>query len=402
MNQSLALLGRQPSLGLAELESLYGSQSLHPVGRQAVLIDIDPNDIAFNRLGGTIKLAKVLTRLETSDWRKVVQHIVRTLPEHLDYIPDGKIRLGLSVDGLQVSHKDLQRSGLEIKKVIKQAGRSVRLVPNTDHILNSAQTLHNQLTGPTGLEFLIARDRESTILTQVTHVQDITAYAARDQQRPKRDARVGMLPPKLAQIIVNLATGTGGLKTEDRELKTNSVPVLDPFCGTGVILQEALLMGYSAYGSDLEPRMIEYTNENLRWLEETRHIHVDGATEVADATNHNWQEIPFGAVAAETYLGRPFSSEPDATTLQRVMSDVHVIHKKFLQNLATQTKPGFRICLAVPAWITRSGVKHLKTLDSLEELGYNRLSFVHADNQDLLYFRKDQIVARELLVLTRK
>ena len=244
------------------------------------------------------------------------------------------------------------------------------------------------------------RARGSTLLTQVTHVQDITAYAARDQQRPKRDARVGMLPPKLAQIIVNLATG--GLKTEDRGPNMNSVTVLDPFCGTGVILQEALLMGYSAYGSDLEPRMIEYTNENLRWLEETRDIHVDGATEVADATNHNWREIPFGAVAGETYLGRPFSSEPNPATLQQVMSDVHVIHKKFLQNLATQTKPGFRLCLAVPAWMTRGGVKHLKTLDSLEELGYNRLSFVHADNQDLLYYRKDQIVARELLVLTRK
>ncbi len=400
MNQSLALLGRQPALGIAELESLYGSSVLHPVGRQAVLIDASPNDIAFKRLGGTIKLAKVLTRLETSDWRKIVQYIVRSLPEHLAHIPEGKIRLGLSVDGLQVSHKDLQRSGLEIKKVIKQAGRSVRLVPNTDHILNSAQTLHNQLTGPTGLEFLIVRDREATLLTQVTHVQDITSYAARDQQRPKRDARVGMLPPKLAQIIVNLAAG--GLKTEDRGPNMNSVTVLDPFCGTGVILQEALLMGYSAYGSDLEPRMIEYTNENLRWLEETRNIHVDGATEVADATNHNWQEKPFGTLAAETYLGRPFSSEPDPATLQQVMSDVHVIHKKFLQNLASQTQPGFRLCLAVPAWITRSGVKHLKTLDSLEELGYNRLSFVHADNQDLIYYRKDQIVARELLVLTRK
>lgn len=384
MNQSLALLGRQPALGIAELESLYGSSALHPIGRQAVVIDMAPNDIAFNRLGGTIKLAKVLTRLETADWRKIVQYIVRTLPEHLDYIPEGKIRLGLSVDGLQVSHKDLQRSGLEIKKVIKQAGRSVRLVPNTDHILNSAQTLHNQLTGPTGLEFLIVRDRETTLLTQVTHVQDISAYAARDQKRPKRDARVGMLPPKLAQIIVNLANpGEGEI-------------VLDPFCGTGVILQEALLMGRYAYGTDLEPRMIEYTQENLKWLV--------GPTEqklaVGDATNTTWES--FDVIAAETYLGRPFSSEPDAATLQQVMSDVHVIHKKFLQNLAGQTKPGFRACLAVPAWITRGGVKHLKTLDSLEELGYNRLSFVHADNQDLLYFRKDQVVARELLVLTRK
>jgi tRNA G10 N-methylase Trm11 len=388
MQQSLVLLGRQPALGIAELESLYGADALHIVGRQTAIIDLAPQDIQFSRLGGSIKLAKVLTRLETNDWRKIVQYITRTLPDHLQYIPEGKIRLGLSVDGLQVSHKDLQRSGLEIKKVIKQAGRSVRLVPNTEHILNSAQTLHNQLTGPTGLEFLIVRDRESTLLTQVINVQDINAYAARDQQRPKRDARVGMLPPKLAQIIINLA--------KPSEAET----VLDPFCGTGVILQEALLMQYGVYGTDLEPRMIEFSKENLDWL-------ASGDTQLnpyklseGDATDFQWET--FDVVAAETYLGRPFSSEPDAQTLQQVMSDVNLIHKKFLQNLARQTSPGFRGCLAVPAWITRSGIKHLNLLDSLESLGYNRVSFVHADNQDLLYYRKDQIVARELLVLTRK
>ena len=44
--------------------------------------------------------------------------------------------------------------------------------------------------------------------------------------------------------------------------------LLDPFCGTGVVLQEALLMGYDVYGTDLEPRMIDYSGANLDWLSE--------------------------------------------------------------------------------------------------------------------------------------
>jgi hypothetical protein len=35
----------------------------------------------------------------------------------------------------------------------------------------------------------------------------------------------------------------------------------------------------------------------------------------------------------------------------------------------------------------------------LADLGYERVQFAHVKNEDLLYYREDQIVARELLVL---
>jgi DNA-binding sugar fermentation-stimulating protein len=60
------------------------------------------------------------------------------------------------------------------------------------------------------------------------------------------------------------------------------------------------------------------------------------------------------------------------------------------------------MCIAVPAWKTERGFKHLPSLDSLEELGYTRLSFVHAKSDDLLYYRENQVVARELVTLIRK
>jgi tRNA (guanine10-N2)-dimethyltransferase len=265
-------------------------------------------------------------------------------------------------------------------------------VPNKETELSSAQVLHNHLAEtPLGMELVLVRDGDSTWLAQTFAVQDINAYAARDQRRPKRDARVGMLPPKLAQIIINLAVGQSPATSHQ------SPVVLDPFCGTGVVLQEALLMGYKAYGTDLEPRMIEYSEENLKWLR----LNI-GPWKLAegDATNFQWEQ--FDTVACETYLGRPFSGPPRPETLREVMQDVDTIHRKFLKNLASQTRPGFRACLAVPAWRTKSGFKRLKTLDSLEELGYTRVSFAHAGNEESLYHRPDQIVARELVVLTRK
>ncbi len=235
-------------------------------------------------------------------------------------------------------------------------------------------------------------------LAQTTSVQDIDAYAARDQARPARDARVGMLPPKLAQIITNLATGL----VENDPAVQSQIKVLDPFCGTGVVLQEAALMGFIPGGSDLEPRMIDYSRQNLDWLQ-TKYpaSHAPYILTVGDATDCNWLPKPT-TIACETYLGRPFSAEPKPEILQDVMNDVDLIHRKFLKNVTRQTHAGFRMCIAVPAWNTKNGFKHLKVLDSLEELGYNRISFAHARTRDLIYYRENQVVGRELVTLIRK
>ena len=391
MQSSLFILGRQPALGLAELESLFGADKITPVGDIAALVSVDPDTIPFDRLGGSIKLAAVLTSRNTTNWNELAEYVENTLPQKIHDLPEGKIKLGVSLYGIRTNVQQLNKSTLQIKKALKASGRSVRVVPNNELALNSAQVIHNQLLSPVGLELLFVANGTQTIIAQTIREQDIEAYAARDQKRPKRDARVGMLPPKLAQIIINLSVG----------LAAPGTVLLDPFCGTGVILQEAGLMGYKPYGSDLESRMVDYTKENIEWIEKVSGQDFNARFETGDATELKWEPKP-SAIAGETYLGRPFSSLPDRETLSGVMQDVNLIHKRFLQNVVRQTQSGFNLCIAIPAWKTPEGFKHLKLLDSLEELGYTRRSFVYANTEDLLYYREGQIVARELVVLIRK
>jgi tRNA G10 N-methylase Trm11 len=396
--KSLIILGRQPSLGLAELESLFGADALVPIGREAVGVTIDAKDIPFQRLGGSIKLAKVLTRINSTKWRDIELYLSKSIPEHLSYLPvDGKLKLGLSAYDLRVRAQDINITGLRLKKIIKAKGRSVRVVPNKSSALNSAQVLHNQLTGELGWELIAVRDGDDTILAQTIAEQDIEAYAKRDQNRPMRDAKVGMLPPKLAQIIINLATGrveeTSNQKIENR--------ILDPFCGTGVLLQEALLMGFDARGSDIDPRMIEYSTKNLAWLKDRYGLHGrDYQLHIGDATTFTWDAVK--TVACETFLGKPLTSIAPSHVMNQIIKECDLIHEKFLRNIASQLVAGARLCLAVPAWRLNSSFLHLKTLDRLDDLGYTRLSFVHARNQDLIYHRPDQVVARELVVLEKK
>ncbi|MCA9332787.1 methyltransferase domain-containing protein [Candidatus Saccharibacteria bacterium] len=390
---SLYILGRQPEIGIAELESLLGANNIKPIGTHAVLSSQDANHIPFSRLGGCVKVCKLLTQLPYTDWNKLITYLFSAAPQFLNYLPEGKLNLGISAYGFDVSPAKINASALQLKKIIKNAGKSVRIVPNVKNELNSAQVIHNKLTSKNGWELVLIKDKNQTILAQTVHVQDIEAYAARDQKRPKRDARVGMLPPKLAQIIVNMAS-TGNNRF--------GATVLDPFCGTGVVLQEAAIMGFSVYGTDIEPRMIEFSTENLNWLDETHEIgNFEWFVEEGDAMQVKWSRN-FDFVAGETYLGRPLNSLPDEKTLQKIVSDCDHIHKRFLENIAKQIKPGVRLCLAVPAWKTNKGYTHLNVLDYLEKLGYTRQSFVHADSSRLIYHREGQTVGRELVVLTRK
>jgi SAM-dependent methyltransferase len=412
--QSLLILGRQPALGLAELESLYGADKLQPIGTQAVIVDVDPCLLAFDRLGGSTKFAKLLTVLDYIDWQKVEKFLLEVSPGHSQRIPEGKMTLGLSTIGFDVGLKQLQATGLKMKKVIRATDRPVRLVPNKSPELNAAQVIHNKLTGPNGWELLFIRNGPRTIVAQTIKVQDIEAYTRRDRERPMRDTKVGMLPPKLAQILINVASGT---IAETKLQNICDIPagepiphtilnqrVLDPFCGTGVVLQEAALMGYDVYGTDLEQRMIDYTSKNLDWLgglyPDLQALSPELAT--GDATSHIW-ETPVDLVAAETYLGRPFTTLPTPEVLNQTISDCNLIIKKFLRNIQGQLQPGTRLCLAIPAWQTsKSHFKHLPLVDQIEDLGYNRLSFEHIRDADLIYYRPDQIVARQLLVITRK
>ena len=494
--KSVFVLGRQPVIGWAELESLYGAEVLEPLDEFGAASSLLPTDIDFARLGSTVKLGEVLGIIDATEWRAVQQQLTALAVQRAQDLSEGKIQLGISTYGLRVAPRQLTAAGLELKKALRNAGYSVRLVPNQEELaLSSAQVLHNHLSGERGLELLLIRHHNQTVVARTTNVQDITAYARRDQGRPKRDAFVGMLPPKLAQTIINLATGP----LPPRE----DTVVLDPFCGTGVILQEALLMGYGAYGTDLEPRMIDYSRENLAWLSEhvqstsgqrepstsrgdsavaepgkilgdsrlqssfTAHERslssVEGgspkpltthgpalevlpsaaevfskpnpekipretlpstvheakpqteeidmasaaaefmpALETGDATTHQWS-IPFTVIASETYLGRPLNNWPAPGKLQEITGTCNVIVEHFLRNIAAQTPCGTRLCLAVPAWRNPNGrVQHLSTLDRLSDLGYNRVSFSGVRNEDLVYYRPDQLVARELLVIIRK
>lgn len=390
----IALLGRQPELSITELERVYGTASWFS-SQTALFSPAAGTSFDIQRLGGSQKVGRVIRELPTSDWRKasdaLVKHYLGAWAKR-----DGKITLGLSAYGFTVSPRDVQKVGLFLKSKLKSSGVSLRLIPNQDAALSTATSHHNKLgLSDNKVELMIIKGQKTIIIAESLGTQNITALAARDQGRPRRDAFVGMLPPKLALMMINMAIGN-----------THTTPaprILDPFCGTGVVLQEAALLGYSVYGTDLSEKMIRYSRDNLNWLEETTRGEnkIDWYLHEGDAMDTHWQQ-PVDAVVAEAYLGQPFSAPPSPAKLVEVRGNCNHIISNFLKNLSSQLKSGTPVVLAVPAWRGKDEqLTHLPLIDTLEKLGFARMPLKTVDAEALAYFRPDQVVARELLLLTK-
>lgn len=387
----LTILGRQPDLSAAELEQVFGHDSITHLSNEAAVVKTD--DLNINRLGGIQKAGVVVHQTKTHDWPVVSKQIVDSLFKELSQ-SQKKITLGISVYGLRVAPKEVQKTGIVLKKRLKTKNVSLRLIPNKQSQLSTATSHHNKLgLSDNKMEILVACIRGITFIATSTGAQNITAYAHRDQNRPKRDAFVGMLPPKLAQIMVNLAVG-------DKNQAKN-ITVLDPFCGTGVLLQEAILMGYQVYGTDLSEKMISYSRTNLEWIAKKSRVFSKCDLHQGDAMTTKWKE-PISIVASEAYLGQPFSAPPSPAKLKEVIGNCNHIVKRFLVNISSQLDPSATLCIAVPSWRNKDGgFSHLPLLRNLEELGYKYQHFTHVDEKRLMYYRDNQVVARELLVLTK-
>ena len=450
----IATLGRQPEISFAELEAVFGRQNVQPATHDIATIDAD--DIDLSILGGTTKIAKVITTHNYANKRDsdLFTDISRQITNHYTdkwRSVDHKITLGISTYGFNIPPRAVQKTGIILKGSLKKSGVSLRLIPNTESALSTAVSHNNKLgLSDNKVELIIVKTKTSVIIAESRGAQNITAYTRRDHGKPKRDAFVGMLPPKLAQIMLNLALETSAIsprsashletptqtqltrhdeamdgrglseplvassgdhqervmnsgwyaeavsRVDGGERATTTI-ILDPFCGTGTVLQEALLQGYDVLASDLSDKMIDYTQQNLDWIVRS-HRHTGTILDIsqADATTHTWPHASaVDAVVCETYLGQPFSAPPSPAKLKEVVGNCNHIISSFLKNIHPQLRPGTPLCIAVPAWRgSDSHFTHLPLTRDLAKLGYT------LTRPPLVYSRPDQVVARELLVLT--
>lgn len=365
MSTYIFILGKDSELSIAELASKYPSSK--PILRAGDFAVLSPDHFLsqqeFNGLGGQKKAGEVFAEVSHSD-------LVVNIVDHLSKSHDsGKLNYGISVYGFPESN--LRQLLQNLKKEFRRRELSSRFA--NQGFLNISVAQHKGLAG--GKEILICKKGERYYLAEVVAVQDIDAYSKRDYNKPFRDMKVGMLPPKLAQVMINL-TGSNG-------------PIWDPFCGGGVLVMEGLLMEYSMFGSDINAETLEGAGRNVDWISREFGIKAKADLFVHDATKP-LPNIKFNAIACEGYLGPPQSRLKSKREMVSVVSELSMLYRAFFGSLK---KSGFQgvVVIALPFYITRDGELGLEDLiKAVENLGFKK-------DLDLKYARHDQLVGRQIL-----
>jgi tRNA G10 N-methylase Trm11 len=375
------VLGRESLIAASEIDAVL-SLKKYDYSTQILKVDADCEPLKLiNHLGGTIKIARELAdNLQENDLKKIIIEELKTV--------SGKINFGISFyNTTDITLKEIKILGLEIKKVLKAGGYSVRYVENKEETLSSVTVEKNGLTNR-GREFLIQKNQDNSFsLAKTEAVQPFEQFSARDFGRPGRDDLSGMLPPKLAMIMINLA-----------QTSSNSI-ILDPFCGSGTILSEALLLGYkNLIGSDISEKAVADTKINLSWVakEFKRELPSNKIfkSEVADLAKKLHIDS-IDAVVAEPYLGKPLRGQE---TKQELLSQAGELKQLYLQAF-TQfhkiIKPNSKVIFIIPRfkyadeWIT------IDCKNEIEKIGFKALPFFE-DQLRLVYSRPNQRVAREI------
>lgn len=392
------VLGVHPELSLAELKAVLGDEYRPVCVSNSVVvietIDRSPDELQ-ERLAGIVKIGQIVGELVSWD-QEAAADLVASLAS--EAAGKNKISFGLSVydtdDGVGIKRfeKELDALGLEIKKRLKTFGRPVRYVKGKEPRLSSAIVQTNGLL-ESGGEFVLLVARNKIFVGQTQTIQDFRAWEARDFGRPARDAKSGMLPPKLARMMINLAG-----------IDPAGATLLDPFCGSGTVLMEGALMGFKELlGSDISEKAVDATKKNLAWI----HSHFSGVEHdgakapvklfVSSAQTLDQQlGESVDLLVTEVFLGAPRTSAIDSQEAHRLETELLPLYHDSFAALKTLLKPAGRAVVAFPAFKKIDGSWHRLPIQSLlENLGYNIL-------ENHLYFRSEQLVARDIYVLTLK
>jgi len=362
-------------------------------------------------LGGTIRLGETLsTHISPSDIapESLADLLQATSVDALLTQRSERPVFGLSLagdwsecGGRGKRHGLLHETAVLFKDYLREKGISSRfLLPDPQEAsswLTGAQVVKNNLLDK-GLEIVLHRQPRQGVQLAVTRwIQPFEEYSQRDYGRPQRDARQGMLPPKLARMLINLA------RTKE------TVTLLDPFCGNGGILTEAALMGLQPTGLDIQEKNVRSCEENWRWLQ-SRQDAPQHAIQVmtGDACQLHTLCAPlfFDVCVTEPYLGPPQRKPLPSAKFEELSQELVSLYIRALGEIRSVVKPGARVVFLSPQFrlADSDAPASLRLLAEIKLLGYRILDPLHdfspADGRTtLLYSRPDQFVQREIFVL---
>jgi tRNA G10 N-methylase Trm11 len=371
MTPSYAILGTTPNLSILELQTvltrLDGHQNVVSISPQIARFDssTDPA-VIMSQLGGTVKIAAPVASAPS-------------LPELIELVAKSELftQKAFAVSA-SAEIDDLKSLASSLKQAVQARGHRFRF-----RLLSSLQESSGITTRYEEISF-VKTDSHYLCLHTLT-VQSLQKWTNKDFGRPKSDPHSGMLPPKVARMMVNCALP---------QPLSPEIVVYDPFCGTGTILNEALDLGVSVIGSDIDSKAVAFATHNTAWLKDSYQVPGSSKLFVSDVLEVTPKQVQADAIVFEGYLGPP-NIKPEK------IANYHKGLKKFyigvIKHLAQLQKPGQRLVMAIPEYHSFGQVKSFHDLiDSSEKYGYTQVA------KAITYGRAHATVKRTISVLQKQ
>lgn len=404
------ILGKNNKLSLVEILAVLDDLSIPykiVENIQNVLIievteafDIDG---IFKRLAGTIKVGKIFNKTIQISYLDQDSIFLKSQIIN-EYNKSKKLFFGFSlyslgekdnIKALNFLSKKIHSFGIKLKKELASENIKSRFVISKDLSLSSVVVKKNKLLNQ-GKEICFFKKGSKVFVGQTINVQDFEKFSMLDYGRPKRDSKRGMLPPKLAQIMINLA-----------QVKKDEI-IFDPFCGSGTILTQAYLSGYKNFiGSDKSSQAVKDSKQNISWIKEKLKLYEPRIkiflNDIKEIGN-DIQDNSIDAIITEPFLGPPLNGNESKSTLIKITKDLSDLYLQSFKIFKKVLKKGGRVVIIIPRFKYKDELICVPIEDLVKDSGlkmdrnYEKY-YVSDDERALTYQRESQFLQREVYKL---
>jgi len=379
--------GKNWKLSLAELTSFFEARGLpfeiSEFSRNFFTIKTQ-NQIAssmIDDLGGTLKIAEVATFIPTElvteaffkEEKKAKQQLKTLLPlnalaDRIPAAPSGKSLFGVSVYWADPAFRQMRNRaqrfiGSSLKDTLKEENKKARFMgfprDRENPQLTPVEVLKQGLL-ENHAEILLCIGVQETAIGTTIAVHNPFEFQKRDLEKPVQRKIFG-ISPRVAKIMVNLTRCSPGKV------------FLDPFCGVGTLLQEALLARAKVIGVDINRWCVDSAKRNLEWtareysLADADYTVVQG--DVRKLASRIGGEI--GCIATEPDLGPALREIPTVPYALKIIENLTPLFDDFLSESYEIMISGGYLAVVTPFIKTRSNKPVTMNIQSMaKEVGF--------------------------------
>jgi len=372
MEDYFFFLGRNPELSLQEIISFLEARGIKGGFKQegnialfSIEESVNPEEI-IEKLGGTIKIGISLLK---GSQKSVLDELKK-----LNLYEGAESKLKFTVNVYPEDPAIFQKA----KEILEDYFKKERI-----------RALFRQPSEtPSGslkfdLEFFIAKIGKNSYFGKIGAVYNSKDAEFRDMNKPFRRSEYA-ISPRLAKILINLS---GASENET---------LLDPFCGVGTIIQEALLGRINVIGIDMDAGIIENCKRNILWLRKNYDISPEYqifCSNAIDAPKILKENVD--AIASEPFLIPLITYTPKDKEARKMITKAKETYIKTLLELKKVLKDSRRIALSLPVMKARESKVYLNIEEICERTGLKLVAGPFAEA------REGQKVEREIVVLEK-